>query len=190
VGRIEKQVAEGMIKYYWYPGDKREWKRAAIALGIGLAAFLMLFMLTRDLLPAVVGATSVTAAVSGLNFGRRDARAITSFPNPTGRATRIAAIGHTGRAAWRGLVHGLGGAAAAVLILQHALDTERTTGRPPGEPDGRRCRLIRPRAARPSRAPPARRGSPAERPAPEVPCARARAAPSRTAAGDTAPRTR
>ena len=117
MGRIEKQVAEGMIKYYWYPGDKREWKRAAIALGIGLAAFLMLFMLTRDLLPAVVGATSVTAAVSGLNFGRRDARAITSFPNPTGRATRIAAIGHTGRAAWRGLVHGLGGAAAAVLIL-------------------------------------------------------------------------
>ena len=28
MGRIEKQVAEGMIKYYWYPGDKREWKRA------------------------------------------------------------------------------------------------------------------------------------------------------------------
>ncbi|MEV4532233.1 hypothetical protein AB0J82_00205 [Asanoa sp. NPDC049518] len=117
MGRIEKQVSEGTVKYYWYPGDKREWKRAAISVGIGLGAFLVLYMMTRDLLPAVVGGTSVTAAVSGVNFGRRDARALSSFPTLTGRSARIAAVAQTGRAAWRGLVHGLGGATAAVLIL-------------------------------------------------------------------------
>ncbi|MDG4823619.1 hypothetical protein O7635_17330 [Asanoa sp. WMMD1127] len=117
MGRIEKKISEGTTKYYWYPGDKREWKRAAVAMGIGLGVFVVLFMLTRDLLPAVVGGTSVTAAVTGLNFGRRDARALTSFPGLTGRAARLAAVASTGRAAWRGLVHGFGGAAAAVLIL-------------------------------------------------------------------------
>jgi hypothetical protein len=117
VGRIEKKVSEGTTKYYWYPGDKREWKRAGIAVGIGAATFLVLYLMTRDLLPAVVGATSVTAGVTGLNFGRRDARALTNFPSLTGRAARLAAVGQTGRAAWRGLVHGFGGAAAAVLIL-------------------------------------------------------------------------
>jgi hypothetical protein len=117
VGRIEKKVADGITKYYWYPGDKREWKRAGIAVAIGLATFLVLYLMTRDLLPAVVGGTSVTAGVTGLNFGRRDARALTTFPNLTGRAARLAAVAQTGRAAWRGLVHGFGGAAAAVLIL-------------------------------------------------------------------------
>jgi len=117
MGRIEKQVGEGTTKYYWYPGDKKEWKRAAVAVGIGLAVFLVLWLLTRDLLPAVVGATSVTAGVTGVNFGRRDARAVTNFPNLTGRAAKLAAVAQTGRAAWRGLVHGFGGAAAAVLIL-------------------------------------------------------------------------
>ncbi|GIF73179.1 hypothetical protein [Asanoa siamensis] len=117
MGRIEKKVSEGTTKYYWYPGDKREWKRAAIAVGIGIGVFLMLYVLNRDLLPAVVGGTSVTAGVTGLNFGRRDARALNTFPNLTGRAARLAAVAQTGRAAWRGLVHGFGGAAAAVLIL-------------------------------------------------------------------------
>ncbi|GAA1890713.1 hypothetical protein [Asanoa iriomotensis] len=117
MGRIEKKVAEGITKYYWYPGDKREWKRAGIAVAIGVATFLVLYLMAQDLLPAVVGGTSVTAGVTGVNFGRRDARAITSFPNLTGRAARIAAVAQTGRAAWRGLVHGFGGAAAAVLIM-------------------------------------------------------------------------
>jgi len=117
VGRIEKQISEGTTKYYWYPGDKREWKRAVVSVGIGLGAFLVIYVMTRDLLPAVVGGTSVTAGVSGVNFGRRDARAITTFPSLTGRAARLAAVAQTGRAAWRGLVHGFGGAAAAVLIL-------------------------------------------------------------------------
>ncbi len=80
MGRIEKQVSEGTTKYYWYPGDKREWKRAAVSVGIGLGAFLVVYVMTRDLLPAVVGGTSVTAGVSGLNFGRRDARAHHHLP--------------------------------------------------------------------------------------------------------------
>jgi hypothetical protein len=114
MGRIEKKVSEGTTKYYWYPGDKREWKRAGVAVALGAAAFLVLFLMTRDLLPAVVGGTSVTAGVAGVNFGRRDARAIAALPSLTGRA---AAVAQTGRAAWRGLAHGFGGAAAAVLIL-------------------------------------------------------------------------
>jgi hypothetical protein len=117
VGRIEKKLSEGTTKYYWYPGDKKEWKRAGVGVGIGLATFLVLWMFSRDLLPALVGGTSVTAGYTGVNFGRRDARAITTFPNLTGRSARIAAVAQTGRAAWRGLVHGFGGAAAAVLIL-------------------------------------------------------------------------
>jgi len=117
MGRIARQVSEGTTKYYWYPGDKKEWKRAAIAVGIGLGVFLVLWLFARDLLPAVVGGTSVTAGVSGLNFGRRDARAVASFPDLSGRAARLAAVAQTGRAAWRGLAHGFGGAAAAVLII-------------------------------------------------------------------------
>ena len=117
MGRIVKQVSEGTTKYYWYPGDKREWIRAGVAIGIGAAFFGLLRAMTRDSLLATVGGTSVTAAVCGVNFGRRDARAIATFPRPRRTPRAVAAVAHTGRAAWRALVHGFGGAAAAVLIL-------------------------------------------------------------------------
>lgn len=117
MGRIVKQVSEGTTKYYWYPGDKKEWIRAAIAVGAGGVVCGLLLLLTRDVLVAVVAGASVTAAVAGLNFGRRDARALAGFPDLGDKAARRAAVGHTGRAVWRALAHGFGGAAAAVLIL-------------------------------------------------------------------------
>ncbi|BCJ67000.1 hypothetical protein [Polymorphospora rubra] len=117
MGRIVKQVSEGTTKYYWYPGDKREWIRAGVALGLGVLAFGLLLLLTRDLLAATVVGTSVAGGVAGVNFGRRDARALAGFPDLGDRAARRAAVGHTGRAVWRALAHGFGGAAAAVLIL-------------------------------------------------------------------------
>jgi hypothetical protein len=117
MGQIVKQVSESTTKYYWYPGDKREWIRAGIAVGAGLAAFGLLWLIFRDSLVGTVAGTSVTAAVAGVNFGRRDARALAGFPDLGDRAARRAAVGHTGRAVWRALAHGFGGAGAAVLIL-------------------------------------------------------------------------
>ncbi|BCB87647.1 hypothetical protein Psuf_049600 [Phytohabitans suffuscus] len=117
MGRIVKQVSEGTTKYYWYPGDKKEWIRAAVALGVGLAAFGLLMLFTRNVLVATVVGTSVTALVAGINFGRRDARALAGFRDLGDRAARRAVAGHAGKAVWRGFAHGLGGATAAVLIL-------------------------------------------------------------------------
>lgn len=117
MGRIVRQLSEGTTRHYWYPGEKREWIRAAVAVGLGLAAFGLIMAVTRDLLPATVVGTSITGLVSGLNFGRRDARALAGFPDLGAKAARRAAVGHTGRAVWRALAHGFGGAAAAVLIV-------------------------------------------------------------------------
>jgi hypothetical protein len=117
MGRIVKQVSEDTTKYYWYPGDKKEWIRAAVAVGVGGAAFGLLMLLTRSLLVATVVGTSATGVVAGLNFGKRDARALAGFPDLGDRAARRAAVGHAGKAVWRALAHGFGGAAAAVLIL-------------------------------------------------------------------------
>jgi hypothetical protein len=117
MGRIVKQVSDGMTKYYWYPGDKKEWIRAGVAAGAGAVAFGGLWLLTRDVLVATVVGTSLTAAVAGVNFGRRDARALAGFPDLSDKAARRAAMGHTGRAAWRAMVKGFIGAAAAILII-------------------------------------------------------------------------
>jgi len=105
MGQIVKQLSEHTTRYYWYPGDKREWGRAAVAAGTGLVAIAVLLWVTADVLISVTLGVSVTAAIAGANFGRRDYR-----------AARRAAMVHASRAAWRGLVEGCGGAAAAVLI--------------------------------------------------------------------------
>ncbi len=116
MGRIVKQVNDNSTKYYWYPGDKKEWIRAGIAIGIGVVLFGILAWTTGDLLLATTAGTSLTVALAGLNFGRRDFRAAHGFPELSGKAARRAAIVHGGRAAWRGMVQGFGGAMAAVLI--------------------------------------------------------------------------
>ena len=42
MGQIVKQLSEHTTRYYWYPGDKREWGRAAVAAGTGLVAIAVL----------------------------------------------------------------------------------------------------------------------------------------------------
>ena len=117
MGRIEKKLSDSTVKYYWYPGEKQEWIRAAIALGVGGVVGAVLMMVTRNSVTAVVLGTSVTLAMAGFNIGRRDSKALAGFPGFTDKAARRASIGHTGKAAWRGLVMGVGSAAAAVLII-------------------------------------------------------------------------
>ena len=117
MGRIEKQLSDSTTRYYWYPGEKQEWIRALVALGVGAAAAALLMMVTRNSLTAVVIGCAGTLAVAGFNFGRRDARALSGFPDLNDKAARRAAVAHTGRAAWRGVVNGLGAAVAAMLVL-------------------------------------------------------------------------
>src|SRR2546430_8976630 len=116
MGQIVKQLSEHSTRYYWYPGEKRDWIRAAVAVGIGLAGIGVLLWVTHDVLISVTLGVSITAAMAGVNFGRRDFRAANGFPELSGKAARRAAMVHGSRAAWRGLVEGCGGAAAAVLI--------------------------------------------------------------------------
>jgi hypothetical protein len=116
VGRIAKQVTAGTTRYYWYPGEKRDWIRAGIALVSGLAGFGLLMWLSHSALLSVTAGASITAALAGVNFGKRDYRAAHGFPDLSGKALRRAAVAHGRRAAWRALVEGCGGAAAAALI--------------------------------------------------------------------------
>lgn len=117
MGLITRQISENITRYYWYPGDKKEWARAGIALLAGGAVFGAVWLTSRHLLAAVVSGASVTAVFAGANFGRRDARALAGFPDLGDKAIRRETVVHTGRAAWRGLVEGVGGAGAAVLIV-------------------------------------------------------------------------
>jgi hypothetical protein len=121
MGRIEKKLSDSTTKYYWYPGEKQEWIRAAVSVGVGIVVGALLMLMTRNSVTAVVVGTSATLAVAGFNFGRRDSKAesrsLAGFPGMVDRAARRAALGHTGRAAWRGLVMSVGSAAAAALIV-------------------------------------------------------------------------
>ncbi|GIJ45849.1 hypothetical protein Val02_27350 [Virgisporangium aliadipatigenens] len=113
MGRIARQVSEHTTRYYWYPGDKKEWARAALALGSGAMAFTLIGTLSGSPLGAGVCGASVTAVMAGVNFGRRDARALSRFPDP---ADRRAVATHTGRAMWRGFAEGAGVGVIAVLV--------------------------------------------------------------------------
>src|SRR5207249_12100980 len=92
MGQIVKQVSEQTTRYYWYPGDKREWVRAGVALFGGLGAFGAMGLLSRSMLISVTVAASVTALIAGLNFGRRDYRAAHSFPDIARKGARRAAV--------------------------------------------------------------------------------------------------
>ncbi|MGA8114852.1 MAG: hypothetical protein WCA46_14395 [Actinocatenispora sp.] len=115
MGRILKTRGEGVTKYYWYPGEKADWIKAAVALGSGLVVLALVALLTHSGLWASVLGTSVTGAVAGVNFGRRDARSLSNFPDIA--SVRKAAIADTGRALWRAMVKGCSAAGAAVLVL-------------------------------------------------------------------------
>ena len=122
MGQIVKQLGESTTKYYWYPGDTREYRRALVALGCGGVAFAVAYVVTRSVLAATTVGTSTTALFAGLNLGRRDAHALVYFPDVDGRAARRAAVAHSGRAVWRAGVEGVGMACAAILIANLAAD--------------------------------------------------------------------
>jgi hypothetical protein len=116
MGQIVKKFSENTSRYYWYPGDKREWIRAGIAVGAGAVMFGFALLFTGHAVPAVTAGAAVTAVLAGFNFGRRDLRAAQADVEGSGRAARRALAGHVARAGWRGAVQGIGAAFAAVLI--------------------------------------------------------------------------
>ncbi len=116
MGQIVKKYSENHSRYYWYPGEKREWIRAGIAVAAGAVVFGFGLLVTRHAVPAVTAGAAVTAALAGFNYGRRDLRAALAGVAGSGRAARRALAGQVGRAVWRGGVQGLGAAFAAVLI--------------------------------------------------------------------------
>jgi hypothetical protein len=116
MGQIVKKYSENHSRYYWYPGEKREWIRAGIALGAGAVVFGLALLVTRHAVPAVTAGAAVTAVLAGFNFGRRDLRAAQAGVEGSGRGARRALVGMVARAGWRGAVQGLGAAFAAVLI--------------------------------------------------------------------------
>jgi hypothetical protein len=109
-------VSANTTRYYWYPGDKREWARAAVAVALGAAVAGIVATMTHGLLAAAVVGTATTAVLAGFNFGRRDSRALKDQPDLVDKALRRAALTHSGRAAWRGGVQGAYWAGAAVVV--------------------------------------------------------------------------
>jgi hypothetical protein len=118
VGHYSRQVSANTTRYYWYPGDKREWYRALTAVAVGVSLSIAFVLLRCGILAATVIGASATVLLAGVNFGRRDARALAQVPDPglSPRRARRAALGYSGRAAWRALAQGAGCAFAAVLV--------------------------------------------------------------------------
>lgn len=115
MGKIERQISEGVTKYYWYPGEKIDWIRGALTiLGGGLLFALTIVVTKNSLLAAVIAGTAVQAVV-GAYLGRRDAAGLSEFHDP-GTERREAVIDGT-RAAWRGILQGLLCAGSAMLVL-------------------------------------------------------------------------
>lgn len=116
MGQIVKKFSENTSRYYWYPGDKREWVRAGVAVGAGAVIFGFALLVTGHAVPAVTAGATVTAVLAGFNFGRRDLRAAQARVEGSGRTARRALVDQVARAGWRGAVQGIGAAFAAVLI--------------------------------------------------------------------------
>jgi hypothetical protein len=108
VGQIVRHVSSTTTRFYWYPGDKLEWARAAVAVALGVTVVAVMTALTFSTLTAAVSGVSTTAVLAGFNFGRRDAAAVVVVRALTVRAA--------GGGAWRGGLQGVAGAGAAVLI--------------------------------------------------------------------------
>src|SRR5438132_10990336 len=70
MGQIVKQLGEGTTRYFWYPGEKKEWMRAGFAVGLGAFAFGLLVWWTGSMLTAVTSGTALTSGVLGTTFGR------------------------------------------------------------------------------------------------------------------------
>jgi hypothetical protein len=115
MGQMIRQVSPNITRYYWYPGDKKEWLRALLAFGAGGAVFGLSYLLTKSLLAATVLGLAAAAGIAGFNLGRRDLRAVETL---NGQVTRREVVAASGRSGWRGLVEG-GAAAFAALVIVH-----------------------------------------------------------------------
>ncbi|GAA5181869.1 hypothetical protein GCM10023322_17520 [Rugosimonospora acidiphila] len=120
MGQVVKKLSENRTRYVWYPGEKKDWVRAVWAVALGAAAYGVLELGTHRTLLAVTVGISLTVGMAGFNLGRRDFRGARDFPEPGPKGSRRAAVVHAGHAAWRGLVQGIGGATAALLIANLA----------------------------------------------------------------------
>src|SRR5882757_7701020 len=101
MGQIVKQMSAHTTRYYWYPGDRKHWMRGVVALVLGGSAYCLLHLAHQSMLVAAVVGTSVTAALAGLNFGRRDSRELARFADiaaQVGRTGKRQAVMYTGRA--------------------------------------------------------------------------------------------
>ncbi|MGH8792612.1 MAG: hypothetical protein ACRDXX_08205 [Stackebrandtia sp.] len=115
MGRIVRDLGEGVTKYYWYPGEKSDWIKSAIAVGAGGAGFLLSFLIVQNSLVAATLGASLTTGLGGLYLGRRDVKALQEFHDLA--AERRAAVADSAHAAWRGTLQGFSFAAAAVFVL-------------------------------------------------------------------------
>jgi hypothetical protein len=115
MGKIERQISEGVTKYYWYPGEKVDWIRGALTILGGGLLFTLIFVVTKNsLIAAVISGTAVQAVV-GAYLGRRDAAGLSEFHDPA--SERREAVMDGTRAAWRGTLQGLLCAGSAMLVL-------------------------------------------------------------------------
>jgi hypothetical protein len=115
MGQMIRQIGPNTTRYYWYPGDKKEWLRALVAVVSGGAVLGLGYFFTRSWLAATVLGLSVAAGVAGFNFGRRDLAAADEL---NARTPRREVASAAGRAAWRGLVQG-GVVGFAALVIVH-----------------------------------------------------------------------
>jgi len=115
MGKFERQISEGVTKYYWYPGEKIDWIRGVLTVLGGGLMFTLLYVVTKDSLLAAVVTGSAVLAVVGAYLGRRDAAGLSEFHDPA-TERREAVIDGT-RAAWRGILQGLLCAGSAMLVL-------------------------------------------------------------------------
>lgn len=120
MGKIVRQISEGVTKYYWYPGEKTDWIRAALTITGGALLFALIYVVTKNTLIAAVIAGTAVQSVVGAYLGRRDAAGLTEFHDPG--TERRAAVADGTRAAWRGTLQGLLCAGSAMLVLNMAHD--------------------------------------------------------------------
>ncbi|GAA3300981.1 hypothetical protein Dvina_08490 [Dactylosporangium vinaceum] len=119
MGQMIRQIGPNTTRYYWYPGDKKEWLRALVAIGAGGAVLGLTYFLSRNWLISTTLGLSVAAGVAGFNFGRRDLAAADTL---NARTPRRDVAGATGRAAWRGLAQGFVVAFSALVVVHLSAD--------------------------------------------------------------------
>jgi hypothetical protein len=115
MGQMIRQIGPNTTRYYWYPGDRKQWLRALLALASGGAVLGLAYFFTRSWLTAATLGLSTAAGVFGYNLGRRDLEATDALDADTPRREAASAAG---RAAWRGFAEGAAAAFAALIIVQ------------------------------------------------------------------------